>query len=212
MERAGYESDCLRIVLADWPDGRARVATQDWDRSVSEFCFAADGRTVFATAANLGQKSLFQIDLQSGLARTVVSEGSMQSPALAGSRVVFAMSNLKWPAELFSVRPDGTGLRYITRINADAVAEARMGDYEQFSFNGWNKRSVYCYVVKPVDLDPSVMYPVAFLIHGGPQGSFGNSFHYRWNPQAYAGAGYASSCRFSRINGVRTGVHGLDPR
>ncbi|MYJ25580.1 MAG: S9 family peptidase, partial [Holophagales bacterium] len=35
-------------------------------------------------------------------------------------------------------------------------------------------------------------YPVAFLIHGGPQGSFGNSFHYRWNPQAYAGAGYAA--------------------
>jgi dipeptidyl aminopeptidase/acylaminoacyl peptidase len=33
---------------------------------------------------------------------------------------------------------------------------------------------------------------VAFLIHGGPQGSFGNSFHYRWNPQAYAGAGYAA--------------------
>jgi len=38
----------------------------------------------------------------------------------------------------------------------------------------------------------SKKYPVAFLIHGGPQGSFGNDFHYRWNPQAYAGAGYAA--------------------
>jgi dipeptidyl aminopeptidase/acylaminoacyl peptidase len=35
-------------------------------------------------------------------------------------------------------------------------------------------------------------YPVVFLIHGGPQSSFGNHFHYRWNPQTYAGAGYAA--------------------
>ena len=43
-----------------------------------------------------------------------------------------------------------------------------------------------------MDFDPAKKYPVAFLIHGGPQGSFGNDFHYRWNPQAYAGAGYAA--------------------
>jgi dipeptidyl aminopeptidase/acylaminoacyl peptidase len=68
----------------------------------------------------------------------------------------------------------------------------RMGDYEQFTFKGWNNEEVYCYIVKPVDFTPDKKYPVAFLIHGGPQGSFGNHFHYRWNPQAYAGAGYAA--------------------
>ncbi len=48
------------------------------------------------------------------------------------------------------------------------------------------------YVVKPVGFEAGKKYPVAFLIHGGPQGSFGNHFHYRWNPQTYAGAGYAA--------------------
>jgi dipeptidyl aminopeptidase/acylaminoacyl peptidase len=46
-------------------------------------------------------------------------------------------------------------------------------------------------VVKPARFAPAKKYPVAFLIHGGPQGSFGDHFHYRWNPQTYAGAGYA---------------------
>jgi dipeptidyl aminopeptidase/acylaminoacyl peptidase len=46
--------------------------------------------------------------------------------------------------------------------------------------------------VAPVDFDEHTSYPIAFLIHGGPQGSFGNDFHYRWNPQIYAGAGYAA--------------------
>ena len=67
-----------------------------------------------------------------------------------------------------------------------------MGDFEQFSFPGYDKETVYAYVVKPVDFDPARKYPVALLIHGGPQGSFGNTFHYRWNPQVYAGAGYAA--------------------
>jgi dipeptidyl aminopeptidase/acylaminoacyl peptidase len=48
-------------------------------------------------------------------------------------------------------------------------------------------------VVQPVDFDPAKKYPIAFLIHGGPQGSFGDRWSFRWNPQAYAGAGYASS-------------------
>ncbi|MFQ6114668.1 MAG: S9 family peptidase, partial [bacterium] len=94
--------------------------------------------------------------------------------------------------ELYSVKTNGTDVRAITRINGEKVAAARMGDYEQFTFKGWNDETVYCYVVKPADFDPSKNYPVAFLIHGGPQGSFGNDFHYRWNPQAYAGAGYAA--------------------
>jgi len=51
---------------------------------------------------------------------------------------------------------------------------------------------VYGWIVKPADFDPAKKYPVAFLIHGGPQDSWANDFHYRWNPQTYAGHGYAA--------------------
>jgi dipeptidyl aminopeptidase/acylaminoacyl peptidase len=66
-----------------------------------------------------------------------------------------------------------------------------MGDYEQFSFAGANGATVYGYVMKPAAYQDGERYPVAFLVHGGPQGSFGNHFHYRWNPQTYAGQGFA---------------------
>ena len=191
MARAGYESDRFRIVLRDFKSGKERVLASRWDRSPSGVCFSADGKTIFTVAGNLGQKSLFAIDVKSGMVKVVVRDGRVSSPAVAGGRIVFAMCNLKGPNELYSVRPDGGDVRTITQINAERVAAARMGDYEQFTFAGWNGEEVYCYIVKPVDFDSSKKYPVAFLIHGGPQGSFGNSFHYRWNPQAYAGAGYA---------------------
>jgi len=192
MSRPGYEADRFRIVLRRWPDGPERVLTEGWDRSPSAICWSSDGKSLYAVAANVGQTSLFAFDAESGRVRVVVRDGDAGSPVASGSGVAFTLSNTKSPDELYWVRPDGTGARPLTRINAARVAGARMGDYEQFSFRGFKDETVYGYVVKPVDFDPARKYPVAFLIHGGPQGSFGNTFHYRWNPQAYTGAGYAA--------------------
>jgi len=192
MSRPGYESDQFQIVLMDWPGGSKRVLTDKWDRSPSSIGFAAHGRTLYATAANLGQRSLFSIDVDNGQVETIVREGSVHGFSAADGRIVYALSNMRSPAELYSVRPNGAGVQQLTDINRAKVAAAKMGDYEQFTFAGWNGEMVHAYVVKPVDFDPARKYPVAFLIHGGPQGSFGNVFHYRWNPQAYAGAGYAA--------------------
>ena len=192
MARPGYESDRFRIILRRWPGSLERVLTEDWDRSPSSICFSADGNTIYTTAANTGQRSLFAIDVKTGAARTIVKEGRAGSPGIVGQRIIYGLANLRSPMELYSVNPDGSDVRQITNINSEKIAAARMGLYEQFTFAGWNDETVYCYVVKPIDFDPDKKYPVAFLIHGGPQGSFGNSFHYRWNPQAYAGAGYAA--------------------
>ena len=96
------------------------------------------------------------------------------------------------PAELFSVRTDGEDVKRLTGINDGRLASVRLGVPEQFSFKGANGDTVYGWIVKPADFDPAKKYPVAFLIHGGPQGSWANDFHYRWNPQTYAGRGYAA--------------------
>lgn len=192
MSRPGFEADRFRVVLRSWPGGETRVLTEAWDRSPGGVVWSADGRTILTTAPNLGQTSLFAIDVATGNVRTLVEKGTVRSPAFTGDRIVFGRDDLRSPQELYSVVPGGSDVTPITRINAEKVASARMGDPEQFSFAGWNDETVYAYVVKPVDFDPAKKYPVAFLIHGGPQGSFGNDFHYRWNPQAYAGAGYAT--------------------
>jgi len=192
MTKPGYESDRFRIILRRWPGSLERVLTEDWDRSPSSICFSADGNTIYTTASSTGQRSLFAINVKTGAARTIVKEGRAGSPGIAADRIIYGLSNLSSPVELYSVNRDSSDVRQITRINSEKVAAARTGLYEQFTFAGWNDETVYCYVVKPIDFDPDKKYPVAFLIHGGPQGSFGNSFHYRWNPQVYAAAGYAA--------------------
>ena len=192
MSRPGYEADRFRIVLRSWPDGAERVLTENWDYSAGGILWSADGKTIYTHADNIGQHSIFALDVATGKARTVVKEGTVSAVALAGPRLLYGLHHLKSPVELYTILPAGAEVRQITSINAEKLKQARMGEPEQFSFKGWNDETVYCYIVKPIDFDASKKYPVAFLIHGGPQGSFGNDFHYRWNPQAYAGAGYAA--------------------
>jgi dipeptidyl aminopeptidase/acylaminoacyl peptidase len=197
MTRPGYESDRYDIVLRDWARGKERRIvlrvddTPRGDRSPAELFWSSDGRELFCTAANLGQTSLFAVDVASGKARIVVEQGTVTGvQAVPGGRLLYGLHSLLGPTELYTSGPDGKDARRITHFNDDKVAAARFGKPEQFSFQGAKNDTVYGYLVHPVDFDPAKKYPVAFLIHGGPQGSFGNDFHYRWNPQAYAGAGY----------------------
>ncbi len=192
MERPGFEADRFRIVLLDWTTEKQRILTEAWDYSAGGILFSKDGDTVYTTASDRGQVSLFSISLGSGTIRKLVGEGHVRSPALAGDSIVFGLDTLGSPVDLFVLEPQSGELRQLTRVNAERLAGVALGQAEQFSFPGWNGETVYGYVVKPVNFDPSLSYPVAFLIHGGPQGSFGNDFHYRWNPQTYAGAGYAA--------------------
>jgi dipeptidyl aminopeptidase/acylaminoacyl peptidase len=192
MKRPGFEADRFTVVLRDWPSGAERVLTESWDRSAGSLAWAPDGRTIYATSDNLGNLSLFAIDAASGKVRTVVERGHVVAPQPDGSRVVYLNESLTGPAELYSVRADGRDVRRLTGLNDGRLASVKVGESEQFTFKGANGDTVYAWLVKPVDFDPARKYPVALLIHGGPSGSFGDQFHYRWNPQTYAGRGYAA--------------------
>jgi dipeptidyl aminopeptidase/acylaminoacyl peptidase len=194
MSRPQYESDRLRLVVRAWPDGSPRVVTDAWDRSVGEIQWSADRKTIFTTTDNVGQRSLFAIDVANGTARTLVKDGHMTGPVLAGNRVAFLLDHLRAPADVYSIEAAGGGgtATRVTNVNASRLAEIEFGEPEQFSFAGANGDTVYGWVVRPAGFENGRKYPIAFLIHGGPQGSFSNNFHYRWNPQVYAGAGYGA--------------------
>ena len=191
MSVPGYEADRFRIMLRSWPDGAERELAKEWDRSPTELVWSPDSKTLYATADSLGNHSLFAIDVASGRVRDLVTQGNTAGPAPAGAVLVFQRDDFRSPAELFTVRPDGSAVTQITRINAARIDEVTLGEAEQFTFPGWNGETVHGWAFKPANFDPAVKYPVAFLIHGGPQGAWNSDFHYRWNPQTYAAAGYA---------------------
>ncbi len=191
MKRATFEADRFGVMAMDLATGAKREINPAWDRSADSLSLSADGRTLYTVTDDVGNHALFAIDMSTGAPRKLVGNGTLGGFDIIGKTLVFTRSTLSSPAQLFSANAEGGKATQVSNFNADKLKDIAMGAYEQFNFKGWNGETVYGYVVKPTNFDKNKKYPVAFLIHGGPQGSFGNNFHYRWNAQTYAGMGFA---------------------
>ncbi len=191
MERAGFEADKYSIFLRDVFTGQTRQIAANWDRSADSLQWSKDGNSLFVTAGDVGNTKLFQIDARNGSVVALTGEGHVGAVQQTDSGFVLSIDTLNRPSELYVKTFRGREMPVrITNVNPQLDAK-QFGEFEQFSFPGWNDETVHGYIIKPANYEAGKKYPVAFLIHGGPQGSFGNGWSYRWNPQTYAGAGYA---------------------
>ncbi len=191
MKRPGFEADRFGLMAMDVATGKTREIAPKWDRSAGEIVLSGDGSLIYTSADDMGEHRLFAVDIATGKAEVVVDGGSIGSPVIAGTTLAYTKNSLKSGDQIVVAAFDGANPREITPSAGEMLPDVAFGDYEQFQFKGWNNETVHGYVVKPYNYQEGKRYPVAFLIHGGPQGSFGNGWSYRWNPQTYAGQGYA---------------------
>ena len=178
------------LMLRDLKTGATREVAPDLDVSVAGLAWSPDGKALLLTSQSMGQVKLFSVAIADGKASTLVSDGTVLAFDVAAGVTVYQRESLTSPGQIYDIVGGGPARR-LTDIAATAMADTPMSDAEPFSFAGWNGETVHGYVVKPTGWVAGKKYPVAFLIHGGPHGSFGNAWSYRWNPQVWAGMGYA---------------------
>lgn len=191
MSRPGFEADRFRIMIRDLESGATRELAPGWDHSAEAIAWSADSKAIYVTAQDVGNKTLWRTELESGIPEKIVAAGTVSSFDPGERGLVYAMDSLASPSELFYLPNGEKTAQQITDFSAPQLKGIELGEFEQFSFEGARQETVHGYVMKPAGFEEGKTYPVTFLIHGGPQGSFGNHFHYRWNPQTYAGQGFA---------------------
>ena len=191
MARPGFEADKFNIFLRDMQSGTVRQIAANWDRSADSLQWSKDGNSLFVVAGDVGNTKLFQIDTRNGSVVPLTGEGHVGAVQQTDSGFVLSIDSLSRPSELYTKTFRGREMPIqITNVNPQLDAK-QFGEFEQFNFPGWNNETVHGYVIKPANYVEGQKYPVAFIIHGGPQSSMGNSWSFRWNAQTYAGAGYA---------------------
>ncbi|MGP8035141.1 MAG: prolyl oligopeptidase family serine peptidase [Steroidobacteraceae bacterium] len=190
MDRPGFEADRFHVMLKSAASGELRALTASWDRSVDHLAATADGAQLIASVEELGQKVLYSIDVKSGAVKRLTASGEVTDFSVAREWIVFGLEGLGGPADLYRLPLKGGTPRRLTDANHEVLAARSLSEFEQFSFKGWNDETVYGYVMKPYGFEPGKRFPVAFVVHGGPQGSFGNTWTYRWNSQVFAAHGY----------------------
>jgi acylaminoacyl-peptidase len=178
------------IMVRDLRGGAGFEAAPGFDRAADALEWSPDGRSLYATMADQGRTRLFAVDLATRRVRGLTDSGTVTAFAAAADRLVVVRDSLTGPGQLYELGRDG-GEALLARHNAAALKDFAFSRPEQFTFAGWNGETVHGYVLPPQGYEPGKTYPVAFLIHGGPHGSFGDSWSYRWNPQVWTGMGFA---------------------
>ena len=193
MSRPGYEADRQRVMLYDLASGKTRALTESWDRSAGSVVWSPDGKRLFVTAEETARLKIFAVDPAGGRVSVVVGEHENTDVTVTSrGRLVYGQDSLVSPTEIVTCLLDGTDVRLLTRVNAARLETVKISRPEEFWFKGAMDERVHGWILKPVDFQEGRKYPLAFLVHGGPQGSWEDHFHYRWNPQVYAGAGYVT--------------------
>ena len=190
--RPMQETDFTRVFVYDRKSGEHRNLSEATDRSIDSFKWSPDSASLYVTYEEQGQGALARLALTGAKLTPLVTTGTVAEPDVAhnGKFIVFSNSTLSRPADLYRLDlPKGTPVQ-LTHLNADILKDIEFGEASSFNFPGWHGETVQAFEVKPPGFDRNHKYPLLLLMHGGPEASWGNSFHYRWNAQLFAAAGY----------------------
>ncbi len=188
MARPTYEADRQVVMLRDLASGQVRPLTQSWDASVGSIAWSKDGRSLIVTVQEVLEHPLYRVDIATGRRTRLTREGNAGNAVpLADGSVLYTMNSIMAPDDLYRVDGGGRTAR-LTAVNKALIDQLDPVSFDKFSFAGANNDRVWGWTVKPRQVSGKL--PIAFLIHGGPQGSFANSWSYRWNPRLFASPGY----------------------
>jgi dipeptidyl aminopeptidase/acylaminoacyl peptidase len=199
QQRPGYESDRFRLMLYERKTGEKKNLTEDFDRWVGTFVWGTHSTGIFFTVEEQGEFPIYGIHLKDlkpiPVLRLYAQDDLSVTPD--GENLVFTEMSLEAPNEIYTFwlcRECGDlpppPPRQLSHLNDSVLSQIEMSPLEPFWFTGAHGDKVQGFLVKPPNFDASKKYPVKFLLHGGPQGAWGDDWSYRWNPELFAANGY----------------------
>jgi dipeptidyl aminopeptidase/acylaminoacyl peptidase len=200
--RAGFEADKWRLLVQNRQSGKTEDVTANIDSSVGTFDWSSDSSQIVFTAEEQGSHPLFWVTstAQPGL-KSIKGSNAWSADDLVcrNGRVWFSKASIRAPTEIGQLKSDKVdvvtgqakelGFVDVTHMNDAVLSQIDMQPLESFTFKGANNDDVQGFMVKPPGFDHNKKYPLKFLIHGGPQGAWGNEWTYRWNAELFAATG-----------------------
>lgn len=200
---AGYEADKWEVMLADVnADGSFRSKpvslTEQTDLSFDEFVWQSKDQLILSAELK-GQKPLFQMSVRSpDKLEQIRSSGTTANLSITSDGQVLVCNNSRMvsPTDVFRVNlqpksadSSAPGVN-LSRANEALLAELNLSEPESVTVSGADKTPMQMWILKPPGFDSSKKYALGFLVHGGPQGAWSDSWSFRWNPQIWAAQGY----------------------
>ncbi|CAD6503974.1 BgTH12-05715 [Blumeria graminis f. sp. triticale] len=205
MKSNVYESDKPRIFLLpsiwDLTNVQEFYETEDgeggWDLRPDSITWSLNGNELYVTAEENGRGKLFTLPssphLATNLPLSIVNDGTViDVKPLPNTNLLVTSSSLIESSTYFILDPKAPSKPRI--ISSVSNGGEKFGLFkrqiEEIWFKGAEDYDVHAWVIKPSNFDNSKKYPLAYLIHGGPQGAWNDNWSTRWNPAIFAEQGY----------------------
>lgn len=194
QSRPGFEADRWQLMLVDRSTGKIKSLTSAFDSNVGSPVWSRDSKMLYFDAEEKANTPIWSVTLDGKISKIINSATNSDINSSAdGSLFIFSHQTLSRPAEIYSADAQGE-LKPLTHCNDALFSHIEYSDPEYVWFEGANKAKVQMWIFKPPFFDAKKKYPLVYMIHGGPQGAWGNSWSYRWNPQLWAAQGYVVAC------------------
>ncbi|MBI5837693.1 MAG: S9 family peptidase [Candidatus Eisenbacteria bacterium] len=194
-----FYADRVRLALCDRRSGAHAVLTEAWDRSAGGWEWSRDSRSIVFHAEDRGVTALYEIRVGAAAAGAEAAPatpvelhrgGHVAGISVSEGAIHFVQDTLHAPPEAAACDRDGANFRWVSGFNRDVLAKLDLGESRVMEFQGSEGHPVQMILVLPPGFDPKRKYPLVHMIHGGPHAIFGDQFHFRWNPHAFAAPGH----------------------
>ncbi|HZR06248.1 MAG TPA: S9 family peptidase [Candidatus Udaeobacter sp.] len=191
--RAGFEADKWRLLVQDRQTGNTREVAQSFEYSIGSFSWASHAGEIVFTAERRGISPLFSTSVGANWTTIAENDGLHADDLTVSNGILyFTRMSIQAPNEIWRLdlsRGHDANPTAVTHMNDALLSQIDMQPLESFTFKGANNDDVQGFLVKPPGFDPNKKYPLKFLLHGGPQGAWGNDWTYRWNAELFASTG-----------------------
>ncbi|EPX75098.1 serine protease [Schizosaccharomyces octosporus yFS286] len=190
MRTPQYESDQNQIIIYHPKTGKKQHIVRKWDRSPASIQWGTlpnGEKGLYATADDEGRKNLFFISMKRDIVIPLTKDGSVLSVSNSNGPEL-------WLSKSSFVRPKYFVLYDVAKKEEKLLLDANLGlkksSYEEIWYSGTGGRKIHGWLVRPQNFNASITYPLAVFIHGGPQGSWTDTWSTRWNPAVVANSGF----------------------
>jgi dipeptidyl aminopeptidase/acylaminoacyl peptidase len=190
QRRPGFESDRWYLDAYDRAGGARRTLFETPDLSVDDYTLSKDGASIFLTVTQQARGALFALPAGGGTPRRILQGGALASVTPGDGFFVFSRSTMTAPADVVRASADGSAVKQLTNANREWTSQVAFPEPQSLQVPGAGGTPIQYWLLTPPGFNPSNKYPVVFLIHGGPQGVWGDAWSTRWNPALWAAQGW----------------------
>ncbi len=192
MARAGFEADKNDLFLLEYITGKFINLTEDLDIHIEAYLWHPNSSEIILQVDERGRAVIKSLNIKNCALRDIIQEGYNNSLSICrnGKYLTYLHQRSTYPAELWVYDFTTGKSQPVTSFNAELLQNVIMNPVEDFEYKSRDGKVVHGFLIKPPFFNANQKYPAVFMIHGGPQGAWNDSWHYRWNLQLWAAQGY----------------------